>query len=105
MWARSRPWNTWVNSTIICTHALLLIGSELQSTSTYLGDVPEVEEVVYFCGGRKHTCGDKIINLDGGLGHDIPKGLHILIKILQFLVDHRAKYPFDLALLGDQGKG
>ena len=60
---------------------------------------------MYFCWGREHTCGDEIINLNGGLGHDIPKGLHIFIKILQLLVDHRAKYPFDLALLGDQGKG
>lgn len=76
----------------------------LQSTSTYLGDVPEVEEVVYFCRGREHTCGDKIINFNGGLGHDISEGFHILIKVLQLLVDHCAKYPFDLALLGDQEK-
>jgi len=59
---------------------------------------------VYFGGGGEHACGDVVVDLDGGLGHDVPKGLHILIKVLQLLIDHCAKDALDLALLGEVGK-
>ena len=64
---------------------------------TYLGDVPEIEEVVYLSGCGQHACGDVVIDLYGGLGHDVSQWLHILVKVLQLLVDHGAKDALDLA--------
>ena len=64
---------------------------------TYLGDVPEIEEVVYLSGCGQHACGDVVIDLYGGLSHDVSQWLHILVKVLQLLVDHGAKDALDLA--------
>ena len=57
---------------------------------------------MYFGGGGEHASGDVVVDLDGGLGHDIPEGLHVLVKVLQLLVDHRTEDALDLALLGKE---
>ena len=66
---------------------------------TDLGDVPEVEEVVDFGWSGKHPCGDEVIDVNSSLCHGVAKGLHILVKILQLLVDHGPKDTTDLTFL------
>ena len=60
---------------------------------------------MYFGGGGEHAYGDIVVDLDGGLGHNVSKGLYVLVKVLQLLADHCTKDAFDLALLGEVGKG
>ena len=64
-----------------------------------LRDVPEVEEVVYLGGSGQHAGGDGVVDLDGGLGHDVSQGFDVLVEVLQLLVDHCAKDALDLTLL------
>ena len=71
----------------------------LLNSVNYFRDVSEVEKVVDLCGGGKHVCGDEVIDLNGCLGHDVSQWLHIFIKVLQLLVDHRTKNTFDLTCL------
>jgi len=59
---------------------------------------------VYFGGDGEHACGDIVVDLDGGLGHNVLKGLDILVKVLQLLMDHCVKDVLDLALLGEVAK-
>ena len=68
----------------------------------HLGDVSEVEQVVYLGGSGEHAVGDVVVDLNGGLRHDVPQWLHILIEVLQLLVDHGTKDALDLAGLGRQ---
>ncbi len=60
---------------------------------------------MYLGGRRQHACGDVVVDLDGGLSHDITQWLHVLVKILQLLVDHRTKDTLDLTSLIDKNKG
>ena len=39
---------------------------------TDLGDIPEIEEVMYLGGCGQHTFGDEVVYLNGGLGHGVP---------------------------------
>ena len=39
---------------------------------------------------------DAVVQFDGGLRHDVANGLHLLLKVLQLLVDHAAKDSLDL---------
>lgn len=65
----------------------------------YLGDVPEVEEVVYLGGCGQELLDNRLVHLNGGLGHDVSDRLHLLLKVLKLLVDHAAKDSLDLGLL------
>lgn len=65
----------------------------------YLGDVPEVEEVVYLGGCGQELLDDRLVHLDGGLSHDVSDRLHLLLKVLKLLVDHAAEDSLDLGLL------
>ena len=51
--------------------------------------------------GRRgeHACGDELVDLNGGLGHELCQWLHVLVKVLQLLADHRAKDATDLTVL------
>ena len=74
-------------------------GCDIKEDASYPGDVSQVEQVVYLggCGqeARHHT----VVHLDGGLGHDVADRLHLLLEVLQLLVDHAAKDSLDLGFL------
>lgn len=73
--------------------------------SPYPGDVSEVEEVVYL-GGRGQEAGDgRVVELQGGLGQDRTYRLHLLLKLLQLLVDHSTIDTLDLRLLERERRG
>ena len=52
-------------------------------------------------GGWQHARRDIVIDLNGGISHDITQWFNIFIKVLQLLVDHGTKDSFNLALLGE----
>ena len=60
----------------------------------HLGDVSKVEEVVDLSGCGQEALHHSVVHVQGGLGHHVPNGLHLLL-----LVDHGAEYPDDLGLL------
>ena len=62
-------------------------------------DVPEIEEIVDLGWCWQEPADNGLVHLNGGLGHDFTNWLHLLLKVLQLLVDHGAKDPFDLGLL------
>lgn len=62
----------------------------------YLGDISEVEEVVYLGWCGKKGCRDSVIQIQSGLSHNLSSRLHFLLKALQPLVDHGAVDAFDL---------
>lgn len=65
----------------------------------YPRDVTQVEKIVDFCGCWQETLDNSCVQLYCGLSHDVSNGLYFFFKVLQFLVDHTAKYSFDLGLL------
>lgn len=65
----------------------------------HLGDVSKVEEVVDLGGGGQEALRHSAVHVQGGLGHHVPNGLHLFLKVLELLVDHGAEYPDDLGLL------
>lgn len=69
-------------------------------TAAHLGDVPEVEQVVDFRGRGQEALHHRVVHVQGGLSHHIADGLHLLLEVLQLLVDHGAEYSGDLRLLG-----
>ena len=77
----------------------ILSGNVFQRNPQYLRDISHVEEVVDLCRSGQHASGDEVVDLDGGLSHEVSQWLHVFVEILQLLVDHSAKYPSDLALL------
>ncbi|RUS76207.1 hypothetical protein EGW08_016014, partial [Elysia chlorotica] len=76
---------------------VVLVGPH--SSSTHSGDVPHVEQVVDLGRGGEEPLHDGVVHLDGRLRHDVADGLHLLLKVLQLLVDHAAKDSLDLRLL------
>ena len=65
----------------------------------YLRNVSHIKEVVNLGWCRQHTCGDKTIDFDGSLRHQITKWFNILVEILQLLVYHCTKNTSNLTLL------
>ena len=64
-----------------------------------LGDVTQVEEVVDLGWRGQEALHNGVVQLYGRLRHDVANGLHLLLKVLKFLVDHAAKDSLDLGLL------
>lgn len=72
-----------------------------QHALEHLGDVSKVEEVVDLGGGGQEALRHSAVHVQGGLGHHVPNGLHLFLKVLELLVDHGAEYPDDLGLRGE----
>lgn len=70
-----------------------------EESKTDLGNVPQVEEVVDFGGGGEEFLDHRLVHFNGGLCHDVSDRLHLLLKVLQFLIDHAAKDSLDLSFL------
>ena len=68
-------------------------------TEFHLGDVSKVEEVVDLGRRGQEALYHGVVHIQGGLGHHIPNGLHLFLKVLELLIDHGAEYPDDLGLL------
>lgn len=68
-------------------------------TEFHLGDVSKVEEVVDLRRRGQEALYHSVVHIQGGLGHHIPSGLHLFLKVLELLIDHGAEYPDDLRLL------
>lgn len=64
-----------------------------------LGDVSQVEKVVYLGGSGEKISRNSRVEFECGLGQNVSNWLHILLEVLQFLVDHCAKDAPDLGLL------
>lgn len=51
-------------------------------------------------GSGQEALHHRVVHVQGRLGHHVPNGLHLLLKVLKLLIDHGAKYSDDLGLLG-----
>ena len=63
------------------------------------GDVSQVKEVVYLGGGRQEALCDRVVHVYRSLSQYVSDRLQFLLKVLEVLVDHRAKDTLDLRLL------
>ena len=69
---------------------------------SYLGDIPQVEEVVN-TGGRGQEAGDNgLVHLNCRLRHNVTNRLHFFFELCQLLVDHTAEYALDLRFLKER---
>lgn len=66
---------------------------------SYLGNVSQVEQVVYLGRSRQEIGRNSRVEFKCGLSQNISNWLHILLEVLQFLVDHCAEDASDLGLL------
>lgn len=84
---------------MLYTRISLIISTLILLYWPHLGDIPQVEQVVDLGRCGEEAGHDGIINLDGGLGHHISDRLHLLLEVLQLLVNHGAEDPLDLRFL------
>ena len=64
-----------------------------------LGNVPQVEQVVNLGGRGQELVHHRVVDVHGGLGHDVAERLELVVELLELAVDHGAEYAIDLVLL------